>query len=255
VIAERSADCGALYGQKRRELLALAHALTEDELATPVAATPAWDVHDVLAHLVGIAADLNALRFDDPTPEAWTERQVEERRDRSVRDLEREWDAEAPRFEEGLRLLGYELGSHYVGDLLQHTQDVHAALGRGPIADDEALAVALDYYVDHLSHTLAAAGVGSVEVRVGDEAWTAGAGPVVATVAAGRLDLFRALGGRRSEAGVRALRWSGDVDLVLPHLSAYPMPTEDAEPPEPGPGPGVSRSWPGGAGPPGRRTS
>jgi len=226
VIVERDVDCGALYRTKRRELLALAHALSADELAATVPATPAWSVHDVVAHLVGIAADLNALRFDDPDPDAWTDRQVRERRGATVADLEQEWEAEADRFEEGLRLLGYELGSHYVGDLLQHTQDVRSALGLDPIADDEALAVALDFYVDHFSQALAASGAGAVEVRTGDEAWTAGAGAVVATVEAGRLDLFRSLGGRRSEAGVRALSWTGDVDRVLPHVSAYPMPLE-----------------------------
>jgi len=226
VIAERAADCGALYRAKRRDLLALARTLGEDELATNVPATPAWSVHDVVAHLVGITADLNALRFDVPDADAWTDRQVAERRGTTVADLEREWEAEADRFEEGLRLLGYELGSHYVGDLLQHTQDVRSALGREPIADDEALAVALDFYVDHFSQALVASGVGSVEVRTGDESWIAGAGAMVATVEAGRLELFRAFGGRRSEAGVRALAWTGDVDRVLPHVSAYPMPAE-----------------------------
>jgi uncharacterized protein (TIGR03083 family) len=230
VIAERDADCGALYRAKRRELLALAHTLAPDELATTVPATPAWSVHDVLAHLVGIAADLNALRFDDPDPDAWTARQVRERRGATVADLEREWEGEADRFEEGLRLLGYELGSHYVGDLLQHTQDVRSALGRDPIADDEALAVALDFYVDHFSQALVDAGAGAVEVRTGDEAWVAGTGNVVATVEGTRLELFRAFGGRRSEAGVRVLSWSGDVERVLPHVSAYPTPASDADP-------------------------
>ena len=229
MIAERDADCGALYRAKRRELLALAHTLTEDELARDVPATPAWSVHDVVAHLVGITADLNALRFDDPDPDAWTDRQVRERRGATVADLEREWEAEADRFEEGLRLLGYELGSHYVGDLLQHTQDVRSALDREPIADDEALAVALDFYVDHFSQALVAAGAGAVEVRTGDESWTAGAGTVVATVEAARLELFRAFGGRRSESGLRTLSWTGDVDRVLPYVSAYPMPSSDAD--------------------------
>jgi uncharacterized protein (TIGR03083 family) len=230
VIAERDADCGALYRVKRRELLELAHGLSADELATAVPATPAWSVHDVVAHVVGIAADLNAQRFDVPDADAWTARQVRERRGATVADLEREWEREADRFEEGLRLLGYELGSHYVGDLLQHTQDVRSALGRGRIADDEALAVAMDFYVDHFSQALAAAGAGAVEVRTGEDAWTAGEGSVVATVEGARLELFRAFGGRRSESGVRALSWTGDVDRVLPHVSAYPMPASDADP-------------------------
>jgi len=221
VIAERAADCGALYRAERRELLDLVRALDEEELGTVVPATPPWTVKDVVAHLVGITSDLNALRFDAPDPDTWTARQVASRRAASVADLEAEWEQEADRFEEGLRLLGYELGSHYVGDLLQHSQDVREALGRADVDDDLALAVALDFYVDVFSQALVADGAGAVVVQVGNESWTAGAGEVVASVSADRLPLFRAFGGRTSDAEVRQLRWSGDADRVLPFLNAY----------------------------------
>jgi uncharacterized protein (TIGR03083 family) len=221
VIAERPADCGALYRAERRQLLDLLRPLPEEALRTVVPATPAWSVQDVVAHLTGITADLNALRFDVATPEQWTARQVAERRGASLADLEAEWEREAPRFEEGLELLGYELGSHYVGDLLQHSCDVREALDLAPVDDDLALAVALDFYVDTFSQTLTAADAGAVEVRVGDETWTAGAGEVVATVTAERLPLLRAFGGRVGDDDVRAFAWSGAVDAVLPFVNAY----------------------------------
>jgi uncharacterized protein (TIGR03083 family) len=221
VIVERDVDCGALYRMKRAELLALVRSLGDEELHTVVPATPAWTVKDVVGHLVGITADLNALRFDAPDPDSWTARQVAERRGASVADLEAEWEAEAGRFEDGLRLLGYELGSHYVGDLLQHSQDVREALGREDLAEDEALAVALDFYLDAFSRALSANGAGAVVVRVGNESWTAGAGEVAATVRAERLPLLRAFGGRLPEDAVRALAWTGDVDRALPAVNAY----------------------------------
>jgi uncharacterized protein (TIGR03083 family) len=221
VIAEREADTGTLYRAERSQLLELVRPLGEEQLATVVPATTAWTVKDVVAHLVGITSDLNAQRFDVTDADAWTARQVEERRGASVADLEAEWEQEADRFEEGLRLLGYELGSHYVGDLLQHSQDVREALGRGDVDDDLALAVALDFYVDFFSQTLVRAAVGAVVVRVGDEAWTAGTGKVVATVTAERLPLLRAFGGRLGEGEVWALDWDGDVDRVLPLVNAY----------------------------------
>ena len=221
MIAERPADCGALYRAERRELLDLLRRRPEAALRTVVPATPAWSVQDVVAHLTGITADLNALRFDAATPEEWTARQVAERRGSSLADLEAEWEREAPQFEEGLELLGYELGSHYVGDLLQHSCDVREALDEPPVDDDLALAVALDFYVDSFSQGLTAAVVGAVEVRVGDEAWTAGSGEVVATVTAERLPLLRAFGGRVGDDDVRAFGWSGDVESVLPFVNAY----------------------------------
>jgi uncharacterized protein (TIGR03083 family) len=228
VIVERQVDCGRLYGEKRLELMALVRSLTADERATMVPATPAWSVQDVVAHVVGIAADLNALRFGgDDDPDAWTAAQVSTRRGRSVAELDDEWEREAVRFEEGLRLLGYETGSHFVGDLLQHSQDVRAALGRDRLDDDEALAVGLDHYLDTFHTTLTTAAAGSVVVSVEGETWTLGAGPEVASLATSRFELFRTLGGRRSAAQVAALAWSGSPEAVLPFVSPYPLPISD----------------------------
>jgi hypothetical protein len=104
---------------------------------------------------------------------------------------------------------------------------VRAAVHAPSLADDLALVVALDYYLDRFHCDLAAAAAGSVLVRVDGEACTVGAGPHVATVASERFELFRCLGGRRSERQVRALRWDGNVDVVLAYVSAYPMPVND----------------------------
>jgi hypothetical protein len=161
MIVERDVDCGAIYERQRHELLAFARGLEDAQLRTLVPATPLWSVRDVLAHVIGITADLNAGRFGDgyADVEAWTAAQVDDRRDRTVDELGREWDTEAPRFEEGLRLLGYEIGSHYVGDLAQHDADARAALGRPHLDDEEVYTVGLDFYVDYAHQSLVAAGV------------------------------------------------------------------------------------------------
>jgi uncharacterized protein (TIGR03083 family) len=192
-----------------------------------VPATPAWSVQDVVAHVVGITADLNALRLGNGDADAWTAAQVASRRGRSIAELAAEWEHETHRFEEGLRQLGYETGSHFVGDLLPHAQDVRSALGRRRLPDDEALAVGLDHYLDTLHEALTGAGVGSVAVTVGDEGWVLGAGSQITTLAVERFELFRTLGGRRSAAQIRALAWSAPPDPVLPLVSPYPLPTAD----------------------------
>ena len=48
-----------------------------------------------------------------------------------------------------------------------------------------------------------------------------GTGPVVASVVADPFELFRCLGGRRTDEQVRALGWSGRPEVVLPYVSAY----------------------------------
>lgn len=60
-----------------------------------------------------------------------------------------------------------------------------------------------------------------------EQRWLLGTGSEVATLKASRYELFRALGGRRSEHQLRAMDWIGDVDAVIGVLSRYPLPTSD----------------------------
>jgi uncharacterized protein (TIGR03083 family) len=224
MIPDRDVDCGEIYELTRRDLIALLRSCRPEELDTMVPATPEWSVHDVLSHLVGIAADLNAQSFGGD-PDAWTAAQVKSRAHDTVDELAAEWDREAPRFEDGLRLFGYDLGSHFVGDLLQHVADVRHALGLAHPEDNETLSVALDAYLVTFEKSLEESAIGSVELSAGRGHWTLGSGPVVASVTGERYELFRALGGRRTAPQVRALKWSGDIDVVLPAVSPYPMPS------------------------------
>jgi uncharacterized protein (TIGR03083 family) len=226
-----SVDCGALYDDKRRELIAWLGEWPGNALATPVPASPAWTVHDVVAHVVGLAADINAQRFpaaDDVEGERWTNTQVEQRRTRSLADLASEWDTEGSRFAEGLRLFGYEFSRHFVADLETHVQDVRSALHADPDPDETAVRVALDHYVHTLDEQLAGGDpLGAIELRFGDETVVAGTGAVAATVRASAFELLRVLSGRRSLRQMRALEWTGDVDHFAPVLSAYRTPAVD----------------------------
>ena len=137
---------------------------------------------------------------------------------------------EAATFEDGLRLMGYEVGSHFVGDLLHHASDIHHALDLALIGDHEALVVGLDFYLDSCHRDLVAQDAGALGVQAIDppeERWTLGNGSEVATLEAPRYELFRAFGGRRSERQLRAKDWTGDVDAVVAVLSRYPIPAND----------------------------
>jgi uncharacterized protein (TIGR03083 family) len=230
MIVEREVDCGLVYRRVRRRLMASLRSLDSHWLGTVVPATAAWTVRDVVAHLVGIASDLNAQRFDVTDPDEWTARQVHERREATLDELDVEWEREAATFEDGLRLMGYEVGSHFVGDLLHHASDIHHALGLARIGDHEALVVGLDFYLGSCHRDLVAQDVGALGVQAIDppeERWTLGTGSEVATLEAPRYELFRAFGGRRSERQLRAMDWTGDVDAVVAVLSRYPLPASD----------------------------
>jgi hypothetical protein len=224
---EDTVDTGALYEEVRQRFLERLRGLTDDQLERVVPATPAWRVRDALAHVVGITTDLNALNFGRGDPDAWTAAQVDTRRASSLEDMAAEWERESPQFEDGLRLLGYEIGSHYVGDLHAHVQDVHQALALPADRDDLTVLVSLDFYLHSLDGTLTEAAIGSVEVYAGDEQHIVGAGDVTAGFRGDPFDVLRALSGRRSAGQIRSFAWTGDVHSVVPLLSRYPLPLRD----------------------------
>jgi uncharacterized protein (TIGR03083 family) len=220
-------DTGQLYEASRQQLIETMRSASAEELERHVAATPAWRVRDVLSHVVGVTADLNAGRFGVGDPDAWTRNQVASRRDVSIEGVIAEWDRESVTFEEGLMLLGYSIGSHYVGDLFTHRQDVRATLGVPRTDELMTVLVALDFYLESLDQELRASGVGAVRIVVADEQHVAGPGAPIATFAGPPYDVLRALSGRRSVDQIRGFDWQGDVERMAPLLSRYPLPTDD----------------------------
>ena len=190
-------DGGIVYERARGRFVITVGDLQPNQAATPVPATPAWKVGDVLAHVVGLATDLNAQRFPDGVDvdgAMWTARQVSERSAASIADIVAEWDREAPVFEEGLRLFGYEEGSHFVADLHAHHQDVRGALGLSRDEDPITIAVSLHHYLG--------------------------------------FEVLRTFSARRSERQVRQMRWEGDLGSLLTMLRSqfsggYSLPETD----------------------------
>ena len=224
MIAERAVDCGDLYRRQRLDLLEVVRSLPHGRAAATVPATPAWSVHDVVAHLVGITADLNAGRFGDGDADGWTARQVAGRTAHTLDELVTEWEGEACAFEGGLRLFGFEVGCHFVGDLVQHSLDVREAFGAAAITDETALLVALDHYLGAFHDALVRQDAGSVAVTAGGERWRVGRGPQVAGVNAPPAALLRSLGGRDLAPRWGALQWEGDADGVLQLMDVYGEP-------------------------------
>jgi hypothetical protein len=233
---EQTVDVGAIYERTRRALSAAIAGCTPDELDRRVPATPEWSVRDVLAHVTGLAADLNAQRFPDPRDEggtAWAEHQVQSRRDQAVAAVIDEWEREGPAFADVLRAFGYEFGCHFIADLHAHHQDVRQALGLSVDDDRDTVLVALDHYVAFIDELLVGADWGRLEIVTPDEQRAIGSsGPHHARVGGSSFEMLRSLSARRSANQVRALDWSGDRDDFVEFLShglagGYRLPHND----------------------------
>jgi len=227
MIREHDIDCGFHYARHRVALSRRIVDLSHEDQAVMVPASPAWAVRDVLAHVTGLCADLNAQRFPVGDTEAWTAAHVDDRRHVAVADVAAEWAAESATFEDGLRMLGYEMGSHFLGDLLQHEADVAHALGQPGLVADDALVAGIDWYLDVAHRSLVDGGARGLALVIDGERVEIGPVGIVATVELDGFEAFRALGGRRTVDQLVALPWHGDPGDALGLLSPYGFPAVD----------------------------
>ncbi len=219
-----AAACSA-YGGARRRVSAFVSSLSSADVRRMVPACPEWNVHDVLAHLVGSATDVVAGRLDGVGSAPWTQAQVESRRGRSCDDLLTEWSEAGPPFEQLLAGFPPEIANLAVGDLITHEHDVRAACRDRGGRDTPEYDVALQYQVAALGTRLDGAGLGALCLKAGHEEWVVGPGEALTTVTASRHDLLRALSSRRSADQIRAMNWDGDPGGYLVVFGAYgPLP-------------------------------
>ncbi|RYP83676.1 DinB family protein [Nocardioides guangzhouensis] len=204
-----------LYDACLDEVDRLAATLTPEQLASVVPATPAWTVHQVIAHLAGSAADASTGRMDGAPGSEWTARHVAELEGRSPGELAaslRSTQAAVAASTEG------NPRPAIVWNISVHLADVHEALGL-PVLDAalwQPVLAAVGPY------RLAGA---PARVRCGDEVWGSGDAEAVVTP----YELFRALFSRRSRAQMQA--W-GSPALTAEQLDGVPVfgPRDDDQP-------------------------
>lgn len=194
------------YRNARHRVGTLAATLDPAQLERRVPATPDWTVRDVLAHLVGLSADVANGRLDGVTSDEWTERHVAERRDRPLAELLAEWDRAAPAVEADLAGQRFT-GPNAAADLICHESDLHEALGLGPVDrehwDSPFLATMMLLLGSRLK--------GIAAVTVTDErghSWHCGSGETVAALRADGYELFRGMFSRRSRRQIAAWDWA-----------------------------------------------
>lgn len=187
-------DLGATYRASRLRVAELVN----DSLADrPVPATPAWNVHDVVAHLAGVMHDVATGNMQGSATEPWTAAQVERGRGKTVAAVIDEWAAGAPGFEAFLSSPDGAKGGSAVVDVHAHETDIRTALGLAPEIPEEALEWAAGRLREGFDSQVAAAGLPPVTIDVTD------------------FEMFRGRLGRRTRDEVSAFGWSADPAAYL----------------------------------------
>jgi uncharacterized protein (TIGR03083 family) len=196
-------DWAELYRTNVDAVTSLAEALSDDQLATRVPATPEWTVREVLAHLAGSPADALSGRMDGAPGAEWTARHVGERADRSPDELV----AEIRSVVDGVvaTLEGNDRPA-LVWNVAVHHADLHEALGKAAPPEQMWQPVLEAVRPSLGEHSSAFAGVSDYE-------------------------LFRALFSRRSRAQIAA--WDTGVDQETIDGIGIFGPRDDDQP-EPG---------------------
>ena len=176
----------------------------------PVPACPDWTVRELLSHMVGLGVDVLAGDEPDDHNATWTQRQVEERRDRSIADLIAEWAS----ITEPMRVYFRERSPRPLGDLVIHEQDLRGALGVSGGQDTAGLAAIRDRMLRRFATT--AAGLPPIALVGTRWEWASGDGHAAVVLRAPDFELARALMARRSASQLRAWTASGDIGPYLP---------------------------------------
>jgi uncharacterized protein (TIGR03083 family) len=197
------------------DMSALGRALRADEGDTPVPACPLWTVRQVFAHQAGVASDILSSRVEGVATDPWTQRQVDERADRSLVEILNEWDAAAPRLLEAMAPLGDAVDPRLVIDVWTHDQDVRGAVGRPGQRRGERAEWVANRFRDHVADQVERAELASLTVDFGDRPAAEG------SVAVDRFEFCRATVGRRSLDQIR--QWAWAVDDPEPYIGLIPV--------------------------------
>ncbi|MCD2192415.1 maleylpyruvate isomerase family mycothiol-dependent enzyme [Actinomycetospora endophytica] len=225
------------YRSAHGRVAALVTGLGEPELAWTVPACPDWTVRDLVAHLVGTAADVTARRTEGMPGPAWAAAQIARLEGRPVAELLTEWEEHAPGTAEAIEDRRVPAG--VLHDLLVHEGDLVEALGASQPPWDgwaNAARLVVRQVVRGIrgSHSLVVRSAGT-EWRSPDDPGerrgpSAGAAAATrSTVTVDFYELYRGLHSRRSRAQMRRWEWDGSPE---PWVDALPMfgPRDDEQP-------------------------
>lgn len=215
---------GAAYADTRRRIVDLVTGMPLHSDRKMVPACPAWTVRELIAHLAAVAVDMSKGNLEGVGSERWTQRQLDERIDRTLAELLDEWAGIAEQVEGALDFFPKWAAALSVGDTVTHEHDLRGALELPGARDSDAVKIAVTTYARWFSRKVKDAELPAVLVKWPDGEWVAGNGEPALTVEAPTFEMLRGLTGRRTLDEVGSFDWSGDPGPYLDLFTPYRMP-------------------------------
>jgi uncharacterized protein (TIGR03083 family) len=198
----------------QRRVVELTESLDAAEAERSVPACPDWTVTQLLAHMVGLNADVLAGDEPDDHNSTWTQRQVDRRAGREPADLVAEWLALTQPMQDWM----HEHGTRPLHDAVIHEQDMRGAVGRPGARDSDGLAAVREAMAERFATRVRAAHLAPVELRSPAWIFSTGDGDPGLELFAPDFDLTRALMTRRTADQLRQWSTAGTID---PYLSVF----------------------------------
>ena len=198
------------YRDLRDRMTDLLEQMDPSQADLVVPATPEWRVRELMAHVVGVTADVAAGRLEGAGSDPWTAVQVEQRAGRSIGELLDEWRSGAPDFDAAVLASDPARVAQALFDASTHEHDLRGALQQPGARDSDALDIGWGWATGVVAQLRDGYGLGAIRFSTEHGEEVLGSGEPTAAVRADRFELFRALSGRRSPEQVRAWAWEGE---------------------------------------------
>ena len=223
MIPDPVVSLAAYHDLRERVTLMLAGVDDAEATAIRVDACPQWTVVDTAAHLCGVTVDILDGNLDGVATDAWTASQVERFGPLGLAAVLDRWSETGPVVESLAAGFPPAAAAQMVFDATTHEHDLRNALGQPGARDAESIVVGLGFMESALDGFVRGSGLPALEVRSPQWRAVMGEGEPEVEVEASTFELFRSFGGRRSEAQIRALPWTGDPGPYLAMLDAGPV--------------------------------
>ncbi len=212
-------DAIALYSSIRSRVTDTVAALDAAVWSRPVAACPAWTLHDLLAHMALLPAALASGDLPTGDVQQWIDDLVADGRQRTAVDLAAAWP-------DGPAIAPYLAGhALLLVDLAIHEHDARATIGLPPLRDRPEVGFVLDCTLQGLGPTFRDAGLGSVEVTFDGRSWRSDGGQVGWSLHVDPWEATRLLESRRTADEILATPGSGGGPAYVAALHGHsPLP-------------------------------